>query len=102
MSVRVLSSRRGTNSLASIFAVDNFFEETGMTRLPLIASAIIIVNSGRSLPGQAIEAFLVSMKHARPFTVGANCAKCSTDETVLQISHRLELGLDADDSTQGG
>ena len=37
-------------------------------------SATIVDNSGRTLSGQTIEAFYVSVKHARAFTVGINCA----------------------------
>merc|ERR550514_1489449 len=62
------------NSKAAIFAVDEYFEETGKERLPLMISATIVDNSGRTLSGQTIEAFFVSVKHANAFTVGINCA----------------------------
>merc|ERR1719473_2012826 len=62
------------NCKAAIFAVDEFFERTGKARLPLMLSATIIDNSGRNLSGQTIEAFFVSVQHAKPLTVGINCA----------------------------
>merc|ERR1719386_331071 len=62
------------NSKAAIFAVDEYFEETGKERLPVMLSATIVDNSGRTLSGQTIEAFFISIKHAKPFTVGINCA----------------------------
>ena len=49
------------------------FDETGM-RLPLMISATITDRSGRTLSGQTLDAFYVSIEHARPFSVGLNCA----------------------------
>merc|ERR1719356_2389306 len=62
------------NSKAAIFAVDEYFDETKTERLPVMLSATIVDNSGRTLSGQTIEAFYISVKHARAFTVGINCA----------------------------
>merc|ERR1719253_2098044 len=62
------------NCKAAIFAVDEYFLETKKERLPVMLSATIVDNSGRTLSGQTIEAFYVSVKHARAFTVGINCA----------------------------
>ncbi|CAK0906682.1 unnamed protein product, partial [Prorocentrum cordatum] len=62
------------NSKAAIFAVDEYFLESGKERLPVMLSATIVDNSGRTLSGQTIEAFYVSVKHAKAFTVGINCA----------------------------
>jgi len=62
------------NSKAAIYAVDEYFEQTGKERLPVMLSATIVDNSGRTLSGQTIEAFYVSVKHARAFTIGINCA----------------------------
>merc|ERR1711957_1154080 len=52
------------NSKAAIFAVDEYFEETGKERLPLMLSATIVDNSGRTLSGQTIEAFYISVRLA--------------------------------------
>jgi len=62
------------NCKAAIFAVDQYFLETGKERLPVMLSATIVDNSGRTLSGQTVEAFYVSVKHANAFTVGINCA----------------------------
>merc|ERR1719421_351954 len=62
------------NCKAAIYAVDEYFERTGKTRLPVMISATIVDNSGRTLSGQTIEAFYVSVQHAKPLTVGINCA----------------------------
>ncbi len=67
------------NCKTAIFAVGEYFLETKKDRLPVMLSATIADNSGRTLPGRTIEAFYVSVKHARAFTVG-----CSTEERFLQ------------------
>jgi 5-methyltetrahydrofolate--homocysteine methyltransferase len=61
------------NAKAAIFAVEGVYEETGR-RLPLIISGTITDASGRTLSGQTVEAFWNSIRHARPFAVGLNCA----------------------------
>jgi 5-methyltetrahydrofolate--homocysteine methyltransferase len=61
------------NAKAAIFAVEGVYEATGR-RLPLIISGTITDASGRTLSGQTVEAFWNSIRHARPFAVGLNCA----------------------------
>ncbi|MGB5471892.1 MAG: methionine synthase [Gammaproteobacteria bacterium] len=61
------------NAKAAVFAVEQFFEETG-TRLPVMISGTITDQSGRTLTGQLTEAFYNSLRHARPLSVGLNCA----------------------------
>jgi 5-methyltetrahydrofolate--homocysteine methyltransferase len=61
------------NCKAALYAIDEVFEEKG-TRLPVIISGTITDASGRTLSGQTVEAFWLSVKHARPFAVGLNCA----------------------------
>ena len=61
------------NAKAAIAAVDDVAEETGV-RLPLMISVTITDRSGRTLSGQTIEAFWISIAHAKPFSVGVNCA----------------------------
>jgi 5-methyltetrahydrofolate--homocysteine methyltransferase len=48
-------------------------EEKGV-KLPVMISGTITDASGRTLSGQTPEAFWISVKHARPFSVGLNCA----------------------------
>jgi 5-methyltetrahydrofolate--homocysteine methyltransferase len=61
------------NAKAAIFAAEEAFEQTG-ERLPLWISGTITDLSGRTLTGQTAEAFWHSIRHARPFAVGLNCA----------------------------
>ena len=61
------------NAKAAIFAVEEAFSATGVT-LPLMISATITDLSGRTLSGQTVEAFAISVRHARPFALGLNCA----------------------------
>lgn len=61
------------NAKAAIFAAESFFDEHGQ-RLPVMISGTITDQSGRTLSGQTTEAFWNSVRHARPFSVGMNCA----------------------------
>jgi 5-methyltetrahydrofolate--homocysteine methyltransferase len=61
------------NSKAALFALAALFDEFGY-RLPVMISVTITDASGRTLSGQTIEAFYASIAHARPFSVGINCA----------------------------
>ncbi len=61
------------NAKAAIYSIERYFEETGQ-RLPVIISGTITDASGRTLSGQTVEAFWISIKHARPLCVGLNCA----------------------------
>ncbi len=61
------------NAKAAIFACEEVFAERGL-RLPLMVSGTITDRSGRTLSGQTPTAFWHSVRHARPFTVGLNCA----------------------------
>jgi 5-methyltetrahydrofolate--homocysteine methyltransferase len=61
------------NAKAAIFAVETVFEERGL-RLPVMISGTVTDASGRILSGQTVEAFWNSVRHARPITIGLNCA----------------------------
>ena len=61
------------NAKAAIFACYEAFAERGV-RLPLMISGTITDRSGRTLSGQTPTAFWHSVRHARPFSVGLNCA----------------------------
>ena len=61
------------NAKAALFAIDEVFEELG-GRVPVMISGTITDRSGRTLSGQTTEAFWYSVRHARPFSVGLNCA----------------------------
>jgi 5-methyltetrahydrofolate--homocysteine methyltransferase len=66
------------NAKAGIVAVEEVFAEKGV-RLPLMISVTITDRSGRTLSGQTIDAFWVSIAHAKPFSVGVNCALGARD-----------------------
>jgi 5-methyltetrahydrofolate--homocysteine methyltransferase len=61
------------NAKGAIFAVEQVFEQRG-ERVPVMISGTITDASGRTLTGQTTEAFWNSVMHAKPFSVGLNCA----------------------------
>ena len=61
------------NAKAAIFACEQVFEEKQI-RLPLMISGTITDLSGRTLSGQTPTAFWYSLRHAKPFSIGLNCA----------------------------
>ena len=66
------------NAKAAIFAVQQVFEEQGI-ELPIMISGTITDASGRTLSGQTTEAFWNSVRHAKPISVGLNCALGAKD-----------------------
>jgi 5-methyltetrahydrofolate--homocysteine methyltransferase len=61
------------NCKAALFAIDSVFEEKNI-RLPVMVSGTITDASGRTLTGQTLEAFLISVSHFPLFSIGLNCA----------------------------
>ena len=61
------------NAKAAIFAVKRVFDDRGVT-LPIMISGTITDASGRTLSGQTVEAFWNSVRHAKPVSIGFNCA----------------------------
>ena len=61
------------NAKAAIFAVQEVFEQDGL-ELPIMISGTITDASGRTLSGQMTEAFYNSLRHAKPISIGLNCA----------------------------
>jgi 5-methyltetrahydrofolate--homocysteine methyltransferase len=61
------------NCKAALFAIDSVFAEKGR-KIPVMVSGTITDASGRTLTGQTLEAFLVSVSHFPLFSVGLNCA----------------------------
>ncbi len=61
------------NCKAALFAIDTYFEESGK-RLPIMISGTVTDASGRILSGQTVPAFWHSVRHAKPLTIGLNCA----------------------------
>lgn len=82
------------NAKAAIFACFEAFMEHGQ-RLPLMISGTITDASGRTLSGQTPTAFWHSVAHARPFTIGLNCALGA----AAMRPHLAELAAVADTFT---
>jgi 5-methyltetrahydrofolate--homocysteine methyltransferase len=66
------------NAKAALFAIDQYFEAHGW-RVPIMISGTITDASGRTLTGQTPTAFWHSMMHARPLSIGFNCALGAKD-----------------------
>ena len=65
------------NCKAALFAIDQFFEESSL-RFPIMISGTVTDASGRILSGQTVTAFWHSVRHAKPLTIGLNCALGAT------------------------
>ncbi len=61
------------NAKAALYAID-LVQEALHSALPVMISGTITDASGRTLSGQNAEAFVISMQHAHPLTIGLNCA----------------------------
>jgi 5-methyltetrahydrofolate--homocysteine methyltransferase len=71
------------NAKAAIYAIKKYFNDIsspstgggqGEAALPIMISGTITDASGRTLSGQTLEAFYTSVMHARPLSIGLNCA----------------------------
>ena len=62
------------NAKAAIFAVKKYFRDIKQDALPVMISGTITDASGRTLSGQTLEAFYTSVMHAKPLSIGFNCA----------------------------
>lgn len=61
------------NAKAAIYAIEKYFRDT-KTKVPVMISGTITDASGRTLSGQTLEAFYISVSHAHPLSIGLNCA----------------------------
>ena len=61
------------NAKAALFAIDRYFEQHAVN-VPIMISGTITDASGRTLSGQTTEAFWNSLSHAKPLSIGLNCA----------------------------
>ena len=62
------------NAKAAIVAISNYFDDHHREALPIMISGTITDASGRTLSGQTLEAFYISLQHAKPLSIGLNCA----------------------------
>jgi 5-methyltetrahydrofolate--homocysteine methyltransferase len=79
------------NAKAAIYAIKKYFRDSHQSELPILISGTITDASGRTLSGQTLEAFYVSVMHAKPLSVGLNCALGAAEmrshiEELSQIS----------------
>ncbi|MBI1868344.1 MAG: methionine synthase [Methylocystis sp.] len=79
------------NAKAAVYALEEAFEEVG-TRFPVMISGTITDLSGRTLSGQTAQAFWYSLTHARPVSIGFNCALGARE----MRQHIAEIGRVAD------
>ena len=84
------------NAKAAVFAVKTVFDEDDV-ELPIMISGTITDQSGRTLTGQVTEAFYNSLRHAKPLSMGLNCALGPDDlrQYVAEISRVSEYGVSA-------
>ena len=61
------------NAKAALLAIEELFAERGI-HVPVMISVTITDRSGRTLSGQTVDAFWTSVAHAKPLSVGVNCA----------------------------
>jgi len=61
------------NAKAALFAIREYFDANDIN-LPVMISGTITDASGRTLSGQTLEAFYISVAHANPLSIGLNCA----------------------------
>ena len=62
------------NAKAAIYAINKYFRDTKHDKIPVMISGTITDASGRTLSGQTLEAFYISVMHANPLSIGLNCA----------------------------
>jgi 5-methyltetrahydrofolate--homocysteine methyltransferase len=79
------------NAKAALYAISELLEQRGID-VPVMVSGTITDKSGRLLSGQLPEAFWNSVRHAKPITIGFNCALGAEDLR----SHIAEIGRVAD------
>jgi 5-methyltetrahydrofolate--homocysteine methyltransferase len=66
------------NAKAALYAINKYFRTFPAHKLPIMISGTITDASGRTLSGQTLEAFYISVMHAQPLSIGLNCALGAT------------------------
>ncbi len=84
------------NAKAALFAIDQYFDDHNI-KLPIMISGTITDASGRTLTGQTTEAFYNSLRHAKPISIGLNCALGPEDlrQYVEELSTISETRISA-------
>jgi 5-methyltetrahydrofolate--homocysteine methyltransferase len=85
------------NAKAAIFAIKKYFRDTKKATLPIMISGTITDASGRTLSGQTLEAFYTSVMHAKPLSIGLNCALGAKEMRphIEELSHMASCYVSA-------
>lgn len=62
------------NAKAALFGIQNELDKRGLKQFPIMVSVTVADKSGRTLSGQTMEAFMISVSHAPLFSLGLNCS----------------------------
>lgn len=84
------------NAKAALFAIEEVKEERNLD-IPIMVSGTITDASGRTLSGQTVEAFLISISHIPLLSVGFNCA-LGADQLkpyLQRLSHNTSFNISA-------
>ena len=84
------------NAKAALFAIEEVKEERNLD-IPIMVSGTITDASGRTLSGQTVEAFLISIQHIPLLSVGFNCA-LGADQLkpyLKRLAHNTQLNISA-------
>ena len=84
------------NAKAALFAIEEVKEERNID-IPIMVSGTITDASGRTLSGQTVEAFLISISHIPLLSVGFNCALGAKQlkPYLKQLSHNTSFNISA-------
>jgi len=84
------------NAKAALFAIEEVKEERKID-IPIMVSGTITDASGRTLSGQTVEAFLISISHIPLLSVGFNCALGAKQlkPYLKQLSHNTSFNISA-------
>ena len=90
------------NAKAALYALDTLMEKSA-TKIPIMVSGTITDKSGRTLSGQTVIAFMISVSHMPIFSIGFNCAlgadqlmpyvKRLSDKSQFYVSAHPNAGL---------
>jgi 5-methyltetrahydrofolate--homocysteine methyltransferase len=80
------------NGKAALFAIEQVFDKKSL-RLPIMVSGTIVDASRRTLSGQTLEAFLVSVSHANLLSIGLNCSMGAKDmlASIKELAAKTDL-----------
>jgi 5-methyltetrahydrofolate--homocysteine methyltransferase len=84
------------NAKAALFAIEEVKDELGVD-IPIMVSGTITDASGRTLSGQTVEAFLISISHIPILSVGFNCA-LGADQLkpyLKRLAHNTSMNISA-------